>query len=56
VLDLSNNPIGDDGFRVLLASPHLRYLRRLYFPPIGISFRMRLALDMRYNRGVVAVW
>lgn len=55
-LDLSNNPITDDGFRALLGSRHLRGLRKLVYPGIGVSYRMRLALDARFNRGAVPAW
>ncbi len=56
VLDLSNNPIGDDGVRAVLESRTLRQLRRLIYPGIGISFRMREALELRFNRDAIARW
>jgi uncharacterized protein (TIGR02996 family) len=52
-LELGNNPIGDNGFQPFLRTPHLRGLRRLVVPGIGVSLRMRRALDQRFHRGVV---
>jgi hypothetical protein len=51
VLDLGgNNPITDPGFRAFLDTPHLRHLRRLLVPGIGVSLRMRRALEARFHR------
>ncbi len=50
LLDLSNNPIGDPGFRALHASTHWRALQRLVYSPLGASPDMRKALDQKYNR------
>lgn len=47
-LDLGNNPINDPGFRAFLDTPQLRSLRRLVVP-IGVSKRMREALDERFH-------
>ncbi|MBY0513000.1 MAG: TIGR02996 domain-containing protein [Gemmataceae bacterium] len=55
VLDLANNPVNDVGFRAYLETPHLRSLRRLIVPGIGISLRMRRALDMRFYRAPLRV-
>ncbi|MDB5309399.1 MAG: hypothetical protein JWO38_3601 [Gemmataceae bacterium] len=52
-IDLGNNPVSDPGFRAFLDTPHLRGLRRLVVPGIGVSIRMRRALDSRFHRGVV---
>jgi uncharacterized protein (TIGR02996 family) len=56
VLDVSNNQIGDDGFRAVLESWSLRNLRRLTTPGYGISARIRVALENKYNRDPVAAW
>ncbi len=50
-LDLGNNPVNDPGFRGFLDTPQMRSLRRLAVPQIGVSIRMRRALEMRYLRG-----
>jgi hypothetical protein len=49
-LDLGNNAVGDAGFRAFVESPHLKALRRLVVPAIGVSMRMRRALDARFHR------
>jgi uncharacterized protein (TIGR02996 family) len=49
-LDLGNNPINDAGFRPFLDRQNLRQLRRLGNPAIGLSQRMRRALEMRFPR------
>lgn len=49
-LDLGNNPIADPGFRAFLDTPHMRSLCRLGVPGIGVSIRMRRALEHRYRR------
>ena len=52
VLDLGgNNPITDPGYRAFLETSHLRQLRRLLVPGIGVSLRMRQALERRFHRG-----
>jgi uncharacterized protein (TIGR02996 family) len=47
-LDLGNNPINDSGFRAFLDTAQLHSLRRLIVP-IGVSRRMREALDERFH-------
>jgi uncharacterized protein (TIGR02996 family) len=53
VLDLGNNPVSDPGLRAFLETQHLRSLRRLIVPGIGVSLRMRRALEMRFIRNAV---
>lgn len=55
-LDLVNNPISDDGFRAVLESTALRYLRRLAYSAVGLTFRMRLALETRFPPESTTAW
>lgn len=55
VLDLGNNPVNDPGFRAFAETPHMKSLRRLIVPGIGVSLRMRRALDMRFHRPAARV-
>lgn len=49
-LDLESNPVSDAGFRAFRDSPGWRALRRLVTPRLGLSPRLRAALDERFNR------
>ncbi len=50
VLDLGNNPVNDPGFRAFVETTQMKSLKRLIVPGIGVSLRMRRALDMRFHR------
>jgi uncharacterized protein (TIGR02996 family) len=52
-LDVSNNPVSDQGFRTFHDTPFLRSLRRVVTPGIGVTPRMRQALDRRYHGGTI---
>ena len=49
LLDLGNNPINDPGFRAFVETPHLRQLRRLVVPGIGVTMA-RLERVRRLNK------
>ena len=49
MLDLSANPIHDAGALALLEAATLRRLRRLGVPQLGLSPRMRRALQARFG-------
>src|SRR5205814_5978178 len=50
-LDVSNNPLGDDGFRALLDSRSLPALKRLAYSELSASAWMQNRLRSRLARG-----
>jgi len=49
VLDVNNNPVGDEGVRAVVETDHLTALRQFVYPHLGLSFRLRAALRVRYE-------
>ena len=52
-IDVGNNPLSDQGFRAFHDTPFLRSLRRVVTPGIGVTPRMRQALDRRFHGGAI---
>ncbi|MFO0850461.1 MAG: TIGR02996 domain-containing protein [Gemmataceae bacterium] len=48
-LDVTHNPVGTLGLRAVLRPGALPALKALAYPKIGVSFRVRQALEMRFR-------